>query len=62
LIAIAVITMFTLFLLKRNGRITSYVPTVFMKKVHNSSLSYKKVKDSELLTIANKNYNKEGVN
>ena len=57
-ISVFVVTMFTLFILKRNGRITSYLPSFFMKKNHNTEISgYTKQKDSELVTIVNKNFN-----
>ena len=59
LFAIVLITMITLFVLKRNGRINSYLPTFLMKKVVNTEFPYNKQTNSELTTIVNKNFDQE---
>ena len=54
LVGIVVVIAVTLFMLKRSGKINSYLPTVLMKKIHNIGKS--KDMESELSTIVNKNF------
>jgi hypothetical protein len=48
--------MITLIILKRNGKINTYLPTFLMKKLNNNVYKYSEHKDSELTTIVNKNF------
>ena len=59
IIGLVIVIMITLFILKRNGKITSYLPTFLMKKVNNNVFKYSEQKDSELTTIVNKNFSPE---
>ena len=55
IVAILVLIMVSVFLLKRNGKINSYLPA-FMRKYGNAEMSYSKQEDSDLIRIVNKNY------
>ena len=57
LVGVALVTIVTLYMLKKKGKINSYLPTFLSKKSFNGELIYSKQEDSDLVSIRNKNYN-----
>jgi hypothetical protein len=56
-LAVVILVAATLFILKKKGKINSYLPTFLSKKSFNTEMAYAKHEDSDLVSIRNKNFN-----
>jgi hypothetical protein len=56
-LAVVVLVAATLYILKKKGKINSYLPTFLSKKSFNTEMAYAKHEDSDLVSMRNKNFN-----
>jgi hypothetical protein len=55
--AVVVLVAATLYILKKKGKINSYLPTFLSKKSFNTEMAYAKYEDSDSVSMRNKNFN-----